>query len=138
MALVVWFVVVALAVVAALHVVWMFSPWPLRTPEEFARRVVGVELDALPSRPLTFAVVVALAAGAYLVAARGGLVGAPGPEWLVAVGAGGVALVLLARGVFGLGTSLGRDTEYARWDVRLYSPLCLVLGGLGGLVALLG
>lgn len=31
-----------LLLVGALHVVWMFSPWPLRTREEFARRVVDV------------------------------------------------------------------------------------------------
>lgn len=138
MVVVVWFLVVALVLIAALHVVWMFSPWPLRTPEELARKVVGVELDGLPSKPLTSAVVVALLVAAYLVGARGGVVGAPGPWWLVAVGAGGVAFVLLGRGVYGLGTSLGRDTEYARRDVRFYSPLCLVLGGLCGLVALLG
>ncbi|GAA4430180.1 hypothetical protein GCM10023148_34890 [Actinokineospora soli] len=138
MSVVVWFLVVALAVIAVLHLVWMFSPWPLRTPEEFARRVVGVELEALPSRPLTFAVVLALAAATDLDAARGGLVGAPGPEWLVAVGAGGVAVVLLGRAVQGFTASLGRDTEYARWDVRLYSPLCLLLGGLCGLVAVVG
>lgn len=138
MTVVVWVVVIALVLVGALHVVWMFTPWPLRTPEEFARRVVGVGVERLPSRAMTFGVVVLLAVAAYLVAARGGLLGAPGPWWLTAVGAGGVAVVLLARGLGGLATSVGGDTEFARWDARLYSPLCLLLGGLGAAVALVG
>ncbi|GGS55935.1 DUF3995 domain-containing protein [Actinokineospora fastidiosa] len=137
MTVVVWALVVALVLIAIQHVVWMISPWPLRTPEELARKVVGVEADRLPSRPLTFGVVVLLAAAAYLVAARGGLVDAPGPEWLVTVGAGGVAVVLLARGLSGMATSLRRDTEFAHWDVRIYSPLSLTLGVLGAVVTLL-
>ncbi|MGW5054105.1 DUF3995 domain-containing protein [Actinokineospora sp. NPDC004072] len=129
---------VALLLIALLHLVWLVSPWPLRSREELARRVVGVEPDRLPSAGLTVVVAVLLVLAAYLVAARGGLVGAPGPDWLVAVGAGGVAVVLLARGVSGLVGSRGGRTEFARWDLRLYSPLSLGLGALAAAVAGLG
>ncbi|WP_436499378.1 DUF3995 domain-containing protein [Actinokineospora sp. HUAS TT18] len=124
-----WVAAVVLLLVGALHVVWMFSPWPLRTPEEFARKVVGVEVDALPSRTLTALVVVALVAAAYLVAAKAGIVTAIGPDWGVPVGAAGAGIVLLLRGLAGFVQSSRRDTEFARLDLRVYAPLCVALGG---------
>ncbi|GAA1352263.1 DUF3995 domain-containing protein [Saccharothrix algeriensis] len=126
-----------LAAVGVLHVVWVFTPWPLRSPEEFARRVVGVTPDRLPPPGLTAAVAVLLGLAAYLVAGRAGLVAVPGPGWWTAVGAAGVAAVLLLRGVRGLVVSTGRDTEFARLDRRVYSPLCLALACGAGLVAAL-
>lgn len=125
-----------LALVGALHVVWMFSPWPVRTREEFARKVVGVESEDLPSRPLTALVALALAAAAYLVAARAGLVAVIGPDWGVPVGTAVVAGVLLLRGLAGFATSARKDTEFAYWDLRVYAPLCVVLGGACLAVAL--
>ncbi|MBB5953950.1 hypothetical protein FHS29_000520 [Saccharothrix tamanrassetensis] len=127
-----------LVAVGVLHVVWVFSPWPLRSPEEFARRVVGVTPDRLPSRGLTAGVAVLLALAAYLVAARGGVVGAPGPEWPAVVGTAGVAVVFLMRGAGGLVSSARKDTEFARLDRRIYSPLCLALAAATGAVAALG
>ncbi|CCH30761.1 DUF3995 domain-containing protein [Actinosynnema sp. NPDC047251] len=127
----------ALVAIGGLHVVWAFSPWPLRSREEFASRVVGVPTDRLPSRGLTLAVAGLLAVAAYLVAARGGLVGAPGPAWLTVAGAAGVAAVMLLRGAGGLVSSARQDTEFARLDLRIYSPLCLGLAAATGLVAAL-
>ncbi|MBC6450603.1 DUF3995 domain-containing protein [Actinokineospora xionganensis] len=118
-----------LVLVGALHVVWMFSPWPVRTREEFASKVVGVEADDLPNRFLTALVAIALFAAAYLVAARAGLVAVVGPEWGVPVGVAIVAGVLLLRGVAGFVTSARKNTEFAYWDLRVYAPLCVVLGG---------
>lgn len=129
---------VVLGAIGLLHVVWVFSPWPLRSREEFAARVVGVPEARLPSPGLTIVVAALVAVAAYLVAARGGVVGAPGPAWLTAAGAGGVAAVLLLRGVSGLVRSTRADTPFARLDVRVYSPLCLVLAVGTGLVAVLG
>lgn len=125
-----WVTAALLALVGALHVVWMFSPWPLVDRQAFARRVVGVEVDRLPGRGATLVVAVLLFAAAYLVVARVG--GAPpvGPVWVVHAGVATVAAVLLLRGAGGLVTSTRKDTEFARWDRRLYAPLCLVLGGL--------
>lgn len=127
-----------LTLVGVLHVVWMFSPWPLRTREEFASRVVGVAVEKLPSGPATGAVAVLLGLAAYLVAGRAGVVPVPGPHWLAAVGTGGVAAVFLLRGAGGLVVSSRQDTEFARLDQRIYSPLCLVLAACCGTVAALG
>ncbi|RKT55802.1 DUF3995 domain-containing protein [Saccharothrix australiensis] len=124
-----------LAAVGALHVVWMFSPWPLRSREEFARRVVGVEGDRLPPPALTAVVVVLLGVAAYLVLGRAGLLPVPGPAWLPVVGTAGLAAVLLLRGVRGLVSSPGKGTEFARLDLRVYSPLCLALAAAAGSLA---
>jgi hypothetical protein len=127
-----------LTLVGALHVVWMFSPWPLRTREEFASRVVGVPVEKLPTGPATGAVAVLLALAAYLVAGRAGVVPVPGPSWLAAAGTACVAAVFLLRGAGGLVVSSRQDTEFARLDQRIYSPLCLVLAACCATVAALG
>ncbi len=124
-----------LLLVGALHVVWTFSPWPLRTREEFARRVVDVPVDKLPTPGMTFAVALLLVVAGYLVVAQAELVAMPGPRWLPAVGTGGVAAVLLLRGGAGLVLSSRRDTEFARLDRRYYSPLCLALAGCCAVIA---
>lgn len=126
-----------LLLIGALHVVWTFSPWPLRTREDFARRVVDVPVDKLPTPGMTLMVALLLGVAGYLIAARAGLVAMPGPTWIPAAGAGGVAAVLLLRGAAGLVMSFRRDTEFARLDRRYYSPLCLGLAGSCAVVALL-
>ncbi|MDX8031410.1 DUF3995 domain-containing protein [Lentzea sp. BCCO 10_0856] len=127
-----------LTLVGALHVVWMFSPWPLRTREQFASRVVGVPVEKLPSGPATGAVAVLLGVAAYIVAGRVGVAPMPGPTWLAAVGTAGVAAVFLLRGAGGLVVSSRQDTDFARLDQRIYSPLCLVLAACCATVAALG
>ncbi|GAA1315753.1 DUF3995 domain-containing protein [Saccharothrix xinjiangensis] len=126
----------ALVLVGALHVVWAFSPWPLRTREDFARRVVDVPVDRLPTPGMTLGVALLLGAAAYLIAARADLVAAPGPSWLPTAGAAGVAAVLLLRGTAGLVMSSRRTTEFARLDRRYYSPLCLGLAASCAALAL--
>lgn len=79
-----------------------------------------------------------LGVAGYLVAARAGLVAMAGPGWLPAVGAGGVAAVLLLRGAGGLVMSARRSTEFARLDRLYYSPLCLGLATSCAAVAVLG
>ena len=128
----------ALFLIGALHVVWMFSPWPLRTREEFASRVVGVPVEKLPSAPMTGGVALLLGMAAYLIVSRVGLLPLPGPGWLAVAGTTGVAAVLLLRGAGGLIVSSRHDTEFAQLDKRIYSPLCLVLAGCCGAVAVLG
>ncbi|MDQ2585251.1 DUF3995 domain-containing protein [Saccharothrix yanglingensis] len=125
-----------LVLIGALHVLWMFSPWPLRTREEFARRVVDVPVDKLPTPGVTLVVAVLLVVAGYLVAARAELVAVPGPRWLPAAGAAGVAVVFLLRGTAGLLVSSRRTTEFARLDRRYYSPLCLGLAASCAVLAL--
>jgi hypothetical protein len=127
-----------LLLVGALHVAWMFSPWPLRTRAEFARRVVDVPVEKLPSPGLTAVVALLLGVAGYLVVARAGLIAVAGPGWLPAVGTGGVAAVLGLRGAGGLVMSARRSTDFARLDRRYYSPLCLILAVSCTAVAVLG
>lgn len=132
----------ALAAIGVLHAVWAFTPWPLATREGLARDVVGRPSGELPPifTPLTFLVAGLLGAAAYLVLVRSGALSSGLPDRLVELGTWGVAIVLLARGGWGLvesGSGLGdAPASYRSLDLRIYSPLCLTLGGLVALMAL--
>ncbi|MCL8011945.1 DUF3995 domain-containing protein [Streptomyces sp. AS02] len=131
---------VGLGAVGALHGIWTFSPWPLANRAEFARTVVGVSEADLPTPELTAAVAAALGAASYVVAAQADLVPQVSrvrPRRLVRQGVWVVAGVLLLRGAAGLVSSAAtsRPTDFTRWDLTLYSPLCLALGGLTAYVA---
>ncbi|MFI5529343.1 DUF3995 domain-containing protein [Kitasatospora sp. NPDC051853] len=119
----------------ALHLVWTVSPWPLGSAAELAEAVVGVTEDQLPPTGLTLAVAGLLGAAGGLVLARPG-----SGAWVVRAGVWTVSGVLLVRGLGGLvvsGAGLGEAPEaFRRWDLALYSPLCVALGGLAGYVAL--
>jgi hypothetical protein len=132
-----------LAAIGVLHLVWLFSPWPLATHEALARTVVGRPAGDLPLaffRPATVAVALALALAGYLVAVEGGVLASGLSEGLVNLGTLGVAVVLLARGALGLiqsGLRVGdAPASYRRLDLAVYSPLCLMLGGSALLVLL--
>ncbi|CUU60576.1 Protein of unknown function (DUF3995) [Parafrankia irregularis] len=132
---------VGLALAGFLHCVWVFSTWPLSSRDEYARVVVGVEDETrAPSAPLTLTVALLLLTASYLVAARSDLMPSGGPAWITDVGAWVIAVVLLIRGIGGLvvsGFGLGEmPPEFARWNLRIYSPLCLVLGVLATACAL--
>ncbi len=117
----------ALLAVATLHVNWARgSAWPARDERALAQAVIG--RDAMPSAPACLTVAALLTVGAALVA------GWP-RRWPRAqrLGAAGVATTLVGRGLIGF-TGLmpqGRASlMFARWNRRLYSPLCLALAGL--------
>lgn len=116
-----------LMALAALHGAWAAgSTWPLPDKQRLAQVVVGSE--ELPPAAACAAVAGLLAGAAGLVA------GFPrsAPE-LSRVGAAGVVATLTLRGVagaVGLTTRRGTSAEFAYWDRRLYSPVCLVLAGL--------
>lgn len=96
----------------------------------------------VPSRTATVAVSLLLALAAFLLLERSGL--GPGllpPAWR-ALGTGGLALVLLIRGIgdfrfVGL-FKRERSTAFARIDTWLYTPLVLVLSAAATLVTVLG
>lgn len=126
-----------LGAAAAMHIIWVFSPWPFDDRAEFTRTLVGVSEAEPPSAAATAAVAVALGAAAYLVAAQAGLAPRLLSTRLGRLAAATVAGVLLLRGCAGLVSSGFADesTTYTRWDLALYSPLCLTLGVLAAYVA---
>ena len=123
---------VSLAAIGLLHAVWTVSPWPLTTWRDLARTVVGVEDETgLPPIWMVLAVAFLLFAAAYVVAVRTEWLPRLGPDWAYRWGVWVIAAVLAIRGVVSLVVSLGglgaAPAEFSYWDIRLYSPLCLVL-----------
>lgn len=86
-----------------------------------------------PTKAATLFVAAAMAAAGWLVLELGGALGTDVfTERLLTIGGWLLAGVFLIRSV-GDFTWLGffkrrRGTVFAKWDTRLYSPLCLVLG----------
>ncbi|MEV0537051.1 DUF3995 domain-containing protein [Kitasatospora sp. NPDC050463] len=126
-----------LAATGALHAVWAVTPWPARSPQEFADTVVG-RGDGVPPVAACLAVAGLLGTAAYLVGAEAGVLPAVGPRRVRRAGLRTVAGVLLARGAAGplLFGELGERTQrYKRLNTRYYSPLCLALGAGAAVVA---
>lgn len=90
----------------------------------------------VPSRSSCLVVAAGLLAAAWLVAGRGGVVGSPLPPPWGHYGCLAVGGVFVLRGVgdFRLVGLFKRasDSTFARWDTRLYTPLCFAIG-LGAL-----
>ncbi|AQT76098.1 DUF3995 domain-containing protein [Streptomyces sp. fd1-xmd] len=128
-----------LAAAAALHVVWIRSPWPLGSPAELAEVVVGTDQEGLPPAAATAAVAGLLAAASGTVLACARPDSALGRARPVRAGLWAVSAVLAARGLGGLVVS-GLDLQqtparYTAMDLRVYSPLCIALSSLTGYVA---
>lgn len=129
--------VLGLGAVTVVHAAWALgSSWPAADRDQLADLVVGRR--PFPGPVPTWGVVALLGAATALTAARAELVRFPGGRsaWPVRVGTDVLAGTLLVRGAGGLvvsGLGLGNATAlFRRWDLALYSPLCL---GLAGLVA---
>ena len=134
------FATVGLAGAAAIHALWASGfPWPAANFDELADTVVGQR--PFPSRGATWTVAALLATGTVTTCARSGLVPFPGGRntRIVRFGAGAVAATLLAR--VGVGTavsalSLGGSTPaFRRWNLAVYSPLCLALGAAAAIAS---
>jgi len=123
-------VATVLGLLSALHVYWALGgrgSFAAAIPEVSGR-------PALTPSPLaTLGVALALLLAALIVATRAGLWNAPPlPAPLVRWGTWTLAAVFLARAIgdfrlFGFAKRV-RGTRFARWDTRLYSPLCAALG----------
>lgn len=126
--------VTGLGVATVVHAVWALgSSWPAADRDRLADLVVGTR--PFPGPAPTWAVTALLGAATALTAARANLmpVALPaGSARPIRVGANLLAAALLARGTGGLivsGLGLGDVTPvFRRWDLALYSPLCLALG----------
>jgi hypothetical protein len=122
------------------HVAWAFG----RRPNGVA--VIPTRPDGTPvlapGRGITLVVAVLLFFAAFLLLQQGGVGVALLPESVRRIGATGVAVVLLLRGIgdfryVGL-FKRERDTPFGRMDSRYYTPLVLALSLLAGFVALRG
>lgn len=128
--------------IAALHAYWALGGiWPGKDRESLARTVVGGAPGMVfPGQAATWAVVAVLVVGAMTVLAVSRVVAIVLPAWVMRSAALVGAGVLFARGVEGFfDVRLRPDTAgspFARLNVALYSPLCLVLAGLVALAAL--
>lgn len=126
-----------LVLLAFLHVYWAFGGrWPGRDSASLAELVVGTRGE-MPSALACHAVAAVLGLAAALVLDASGTLPLGLPSWMVAMGAWGVVAVLALRGLGGffegrLRPSV-RELPYHRWNVRLYSPLCLALAVLGAI-----
>ncbi len=135
-----------LGAAALLHVAWARgATWPADDREQLTDLVVGRRASpsdgGFPDARATWMVVGLLSSAAGLTAARAGLVPFPGGRnaWPVRVGTKVVASSLLSRGAGGLvvsGLDLATTTpSFRRWNLRLYSPVCLALGAAVASVA---
>jgi hypothetical protein len=108
--------------------------WGIASMEEEA--VLASEYEdqslAAPTNTECLDVAAALILASVIVAARGELLRSPMPEAWTHIGAFAVGTVLIARGI-GDFRYVGffkrvRDTAFAEWDTRLFSPISFLLG----------
>ncbi|MER7111687.1 DUF3995 domain-containing protein [Streptomyces sp. NPDC000229] len=126
---------IVLTAIGVLHFVWAFSPWPFKDAVTFTRTIGGGDDGVMPSAQSAIAVGLALIGGAVLTLMVNESLPGLGPVWLRLVGMYVLTAVLLARGLGGYFMNSGAAVEFQRWNSVLYSPLCVVLGVLGGVVA---
>lgn len=126
---------VILLFIGILHLCWAVEVyWPFRSREELVRKVLSG--SDVPSPAATAAVAVLLVAATYLALA----VRWPGlrfvPDWCYEWGIWGLAAVLFLRAVVDPLMTRGGHPEYRKLNLRLYSPLCVVLAGMAVFTAL--
>ena len=118
--------------IAGLHAYWAFGGlWPGRTERELIDTVIGAaHMASMPLPVTTLAVSAFIVAAAFSALAASNLMSI-GPGRAVRLVAAGVGFVFLARGVAGyfFGRVAWAPVEpFARLNLWVYSPLCLVLG----------
>jgi hypothetical protein len=118
-------------IIAAFHVVWVFSPWPLDTWSDWNRTVAGstdtAERAGIGWAAACLGVTGLMMCAAYIVAVGADLVPRWGPPWLFPLGAWGVVAVLITRGLLGFALGPSSTLPFHDWNLYLFSPLCLVL-----------
>jgi Protein of unknown function (DUF3995) len=117
-----------LLVLAALHLYWAIRG--VSGGSAVPSRADGVPI-LRPGRLASLVVAGALAMAAGLVLARAQLIGAFAPSAWIRNGTWGVALAFGARTIgefryVGLFRRV-QGTSFARWDARLFTPLCAAL-----------
>lgn len=126
---------IALTAIGLMHFVWLFTPWPMKDEMTFTKTIAGVDDGKMPSASSTVLVGVALIGAAVLTLMVNESIPAIGPDWLRIAGMYGLTVILLARGLGGYLMNAGAAAEFQRMNSFLYSPLCVALAALGGIVA---
>jgi Protein of unknown function (DUF3995) len=126
-----------LLTLAAIHIYWALRG--VGTTASIPTRSDGTPV-LRPGRVATFAVAIALSVAALLIATRAGLMHAKLPEQLIDLGTWAVAAAFALRAVgdfhyVGLFKRV-RDTPFARWDTRLFTPLCALIATGTAVVAM--
>lgn len=89
----------ALTAIAVLHFVWLVSPWPLGSWNEWSH-AFGNEQFRVSDSVMTIVALLFLLAG-YVLAVRVALLPRIGPMWLYRTGTIGIAVILTARALLG-------------------------------------
>lgn len=121
-------VAAVMSALSALHVVWAFGGVTGKAAVIPSRDGVPV---MRPGRRSTLAVAAGLALAAYVAVAAAGVVPWPAPAVPARIGCLVLALLFAARAI-GEFRYVGffkrvRDTEFAWWDTRVFSPLCITI-----------
>lgn len=129
---------VILGAIAVLHAMWAAgSSWPFSDRESLSETVWGGPASTLPSPAATMAVTGLLVVAILLVTGQAGMWGNRMPRWVFAVGTGGVATVLLLRGLLGT-AAIWSSAVNRTWELALFSPLCILLAVLCAIVVFNG
>ncbi len=135
-------VAVACGLLMLLHVYWALGGhWPGRDLKSMVDTVVGAPVSAAPGPVACALVAILLGLAGALVVGTVVVDSVVVDSVVVDVGAIGVAVVFLLRGLIGFVDMRLRPStkgsRFARLNVVLYSPLCLALGTLA-LIAVVG
>ncbi|KQZ15379.1 hypothetical protein ASD44_15905 [Mesorhizobium sp. Root554] len=130
-----------LLLITAAHVYWgIGGTLPGKDQMTCAHAVVGFRgVDEMPPPVSCFAVAACLGLATLWPLALEGVFASPFPKAGLAATALLIALVFLGRGIAGFIPAWRRLTPeqpFARFDVRYYSPLCLLLGAGFAVLAL--
>ena len=121
-------VTAVMAALSALHVVWAFGGVTGNSAVIPSRDGVPI---MRPGRASTIGVAAGLAVAAYVALAAAAIAPWPIPGVPVRIGCLVLALMFAARAI-GEFRYVGffkrvRDTEFAWWDTRVFSPLCIAI-----------
>ena len=120
---------IPLLAMAMVHMMWAFgATYPAKTEADLARTVIGAQgIEKMQSRGLSFFLSLAIFfAGIWALALTD-----PSDTLVLTLGGVFFAMVFLARGILGYTKSWrARNPEepFASFNIRLYSPLCLLVG----------
>ncbi|HZS05293.1 MAG TPA: DUF3995 domain-containing protein [Blastocatellia bacterium] len=130
--------ILAAAIFAALSVLHIYWALGGRWGSGAAIPAIDDKRAFNPSPGATLAVAAALLVAMLTIIGRLGLWGTSLPKWIFSLGTWGITLVFLLRAV-GDFRLVGffkrvRGTDFACWDTRLFSPLCLLISILALIV----